>query len=114
MTWHTIEAHFPIGEAVLHADVGEGLPDVNSARAAVQARLDQVRRDHPEDLEARQASRLWVAGEDEVYIGIFTWTVIEAILSVELATHTYLQGLAKSFTEAVGLDLTIAEPNFLG
>lgn len=112
MTWHTIEAHFTIGTPILHADVGPALPDAASARAAIQVRLDQIRQDHLEDSEAHQAADLWAAGQDEVYAGTYTWAIIEAVLSVHVATHTYLTGLARSFTEAVGLDLTIAEPNF--
>lgn len=112
MTWHTIETHITIGTPVLHSSIGPALPDAGRARGAVRARLEQVHLNHTEDHEARAAVEAWAAGEDEVYIGTHTWSVIEAVLSPQIAAHAYLTGLAKSFTDGVGLDLTIADPTY--
>lgn len=112
VAWHIIETHITIGTPVLHSTVSPALPNPDRARAAVQVRLEQILRNHPEDREAREAVGAWAAGQDEVYIGTHTWSVIEAVLSPQIATHTYLKGLAAAFTDGVGMDLAIADPTF--
>lgn len=113
MTWHTLETYFTVGTPVLHSTIGAAQNSSADARAAIQARLEALITDHPDEHEPRQAAREWAHGAPTVFVGTFAWEVFEAIIDPRLSTHVRLTQLAKAFTEAVGLDLEIAGPTFL-
>lgn len=114
MTWHSVEARFTVGEPVLHAVIGPGSADRESARAAVEVRLEQLVADHPENMAVDVALARWLVGRDEVYAGTHTWTAIGAVPQMRLAARTYLTALAASFSDVAGFDLMVAEPLYQG